>query len=167
MKKLILLILCGLLLFSLVACDKNQEESTTSEESSLEVETTEKTISDISDQTNINMTDENFQKVDSVEIIDMRTGDEILITNETQVQNIIKFVKNINGKNRESSKGICDGLYSIDFISGKKTINGVGLCEFGIDYGEGEDGYPYRYEYCDDINQDVVFQFFDKYFNQN
>lgn len=67
MKKLISLILCGLLLFSLAACEKNQDEITISEGDTtsettpkttlnttvITNESTEKTTSDISDQTNI------------------------------------------------------------------------------------------------------------------
>jgi hypothetical protein len=53
MKNLISLILCGLLIFSLVACEKSQDESTALEESITSMSTTEGTTAEIKQEFNL------------------------------------------------------------------------------------------------------------------
>lgn len=105
-----------------------------------------------------------FSGVTQVKLVNGHNGYSTTITNETDMENIIAFVGDTIGKPLGSGKGYYEGSYSVAFTfdNGEEFLLGYG--DDTVFYlGEGDDGYPIRYQLIHINISDDVIPFFSQY----
>ncbi len=99
-----------------------------------------------------------FSGVTQVKLINGHNGYATLISDETDIMNIVAFVGGTCGKPMGSGKGYYEGTYSVVFYyeNGEEFLLTYG--DDNVFYmGKGEDGYPIRYRLTNiTISEDVL-----------
>ena len=105
-----------------------------------------------------------FSGVTHVKLVNGHNGYSTIITDETDMANVISFVGDTIGKPLGSGNGYYEGSYSVEFFYDNDE-------EFSLTYGddtvfylgEGDDGYPIRYQLIHINISDDVIPFFSQY----
>ena len=96
--------------------------------------------------------------ITQVKLVNGHNGYSTIITDETDITNIVAFVGGTCGKPMGSGKGYYEGTYSVVFYyeNGEEFLLTYG--DDNVFYmGKGEDGYPIRYHLTNiTISEDVL-----------
>ena len=113
----------------------------------------------------ISFKDMDFKGVTRIDLGDLHTGDHVSVTDETEIDAIVSFIKEIKGTNAQSSKGYYEGTYDAVFYVNDDNVFAVGFGDSNIfNYGEGADGYPVRYDLTDKTIKEDIIPFFSQFF---
>ena len=105
-----------------------------------------------------------FSGILQVKLVNGHNGYSTVITDETDMANIISFVEDTVGKPLGSGKGYYEGSYTVVFSDeeGKEFLLTYG--DDNVFYmGTGDDGYPIRYRLIHQTIAEDIIPFFSRY----
>ncbi len=120
---------------------------------------------EICDRGIYSLADMNKRSVTRIKLQNAHNGQYTFLEDETDIAEICAFLEDVSGVDYGTSRGYYEGTYAVtlQFGDGSEEESVVFGDSTSFTYGEGEDGYPIRYEMLSHDIRDVVafFSYYD------